>query len=178
MGCKPANAGPGEYLCARELATLMGGMVAGVAHGSVCFLGFSDVSLSQARLQEAGRSLALPVREGAHPLHDELQHQLDDYFNRRTRGFDIPLSYPGTGFQRKVWKALLGIPYGETRSYAQVAAAAGSPAACRAVGNANGCNRIAILIPCHRVINSGGGLGGYSGGLDRKRYLLDLELGL
>src|SRR5207245_2176076 len=87
----------------------------------------------------------------------------------------VPLVYPGTPFQQNVWSGLLTIPYGETCSYEDLARVVGSPQAHRAVGTANGKNRIAIVIPCHRVVNKGGKLGGYGGGLWRKQYLLDLE---
>ena len=100
-------------------------------------------------------------------------------FCRRFAGqltsFDLPLDPAGTGFQRRVWAALLDIPYGQTASYGQLAGRIGQPAASRAVGLANGRNPIAIIIPCHRVIGSDGSLTGYGGGLDRKRFLLDLE---
>jgi AraC family transcriptional regulator of adaptative response/methylated-DNA-[protein]-cysteine methyltransferase len=85
------------------------------------------------------------------------------------------LAYPGTLFQQQVWRQLLTIPYGETRSYEQLAMAVGKPNAARAVGRANGLNRIAIVIPCHRVVNKDGQLGGYGGGLRRKQFLLELE---
>ena len=87
----------------------------------------------------------------------------------------MPLVYPGTPFQLRVWEKLLVVPYGETRSYQDLALAIGDPAAVRAVGRANGMNRIAILIPCHRIVNRNGDLGGYGGGLRRKQYLLNLE---
>ena len=92
--------------------------------------------------------------------------------------FDLPLAPRGTPFQLRVWRALQDIPYGRTCSYSELAAAVGSPRACRAVGQANGRNPLMIVIPCHRVIAAGGGLGGYSGGLDIKRFLLRLEAGL
>lgn len=103
--------------------------------------------------------------------------ELDEYFAGQRREFHIPLSLHGTPFQKRVWAALLRIPYGQTRSYAQVAAMAGSPKACRAVGMANHNNPVSILVPCHRVINADGGLGGYGGGLETKRFLLNLEGG-
>lgn len=105
----------------------------------------------------------------------EAKHQLEEYFAGRRRVFDLPLSPHGTAFQRRVWAALEAIPYGETRTYAQIAAAIGKPKACRAVGMANHCNPLPIVIPCHRVIGSGGQLTGYAGGLDTKRFLLALE---
>jgi methylated-DNA-[protein]-cysteine S-methyltransferase len=107
----------------------------------------------------------------------EAAAQLEAYFEGKLRRFDLPLDLGGTNFQRRVWAELLTIPYGETRTYAEVAASIGHPAATRAVGAANGQNPIAIIVPCHRVVRTGGGLGGYGGGLDAKRALLDLERG-
>lgn len=103
--------------------------------------------------------------------------ELDEYFAGARREFDLPVSPHGTPFQLRVWAALQQIPYGETRSYAQVAAMVGNPKACRAVGMANHRNPVSILIPCHRVINADGGLGGYGGGLENKLFLLQLEKG-
>jgi methylated-DNA-[protein]-cysteine S-methyltransferase len=101
--------------------------------------------------------------------------QLESYFAGERREFDLELELVGTSFQRLVWQALLTIPYGETRSYGQIAEQIGSPNAFRAVGLANGHNPIGIIVPCHRVIGANGSLTGYGGGLDRKRILLELE---
>jgi len=101
--------------------------------------------------------------------------ELDAYFKRKLRQFSVSLDIRGTEFQRRVWEALLNIPYGETRSYGEIARAIGHPAASRAVGLANGANPISIIIPCHRVIGANGKLVGYGGGLHRKQALLDLE---
>jgi methylated-DNA-[protein]-cysteine S-methyltransferase len=122
--------------------------------------------------------------EGPHvPVEDdrvlaETADQLEAYFAGELRSFDLPLSMTGTGFQRRVWNELRNIPYGETVSYSQVAAALGlAPGhSSRAVGMANGANPIPIVVPCHRVIGANGSLTGYGGGLDRKQYLLTLEL--
>jgi methylated-DNA-[protein]-cysteine S-methyltransferase len=101
--------------------------------------------------------------------------QLDAYFAGERTTFDLPLAPRGSDFQQRVWAALLGIPYGATESYGDLAQRIGSPSAARAVGLANGKNPIGIVIPCHRVVGSNGSLTGYGGGLDRKRQLLDLE---
>jgi methylated-DNA-[protein]-cysteine S-methyltransferase len=101
--------------------------------------------------------------------------QLRAYFDGDLREFDLPLAPSGTPFQQRVWRTLLTIPYGETRSYANIADAIGKPSACRAVGAANGANPIPIVIPCHRVIGSSGALTGFGGGIDVKRRLLALE---
>jgi methylated-DNA-[protein]-cysteine S-methyltransferase len=103
--------------------------------------------------------------------------ELDAYFAGDLREFSIPLDLQGTEFQRRVWGLLLPIPYGETKSYGQIASALGRPKASRAVGQAIGTNPVAIIVPCHRVIGASGGLVGYGGGLHRKQALLDLEAG-
>jgi len=105
----------------------------------------------------------------------DVVQQLQEYFAGKRKKFDVKLHLAGTPFEKKVWKALTEIPYGKTASYAEIASKIGKPTAFRAVGNANGKNPIPIIIPCHRVINSSGELGGYGGGLDLKRRLLELE---
>ncbi len=129
------------------------------------------------RLWLDGRPGAEAARDDHHPVLREAFRQLEEYFARRRRRFDLPLDLRGTEFQRRVWKALLEIPYGETRSYGELARKLGVPGSARAVGAANGSNPIAIVVPCHRVIATGGGLCGYGGGLERKKFLLDLESG-
>lgn len=110
-----------------------------------------------------------------HPVLQETARQLDDYFAGQRRVFDLPLAFHGTDFQKAVWQALLAIPFGETRSYGQLAAQLGKPSASRAVGAANGKNPISIIAPCHRVIGGNGKLTGFAGGLKAKAYLLGLE---
>ena len=109
------------------------------------------------------------------PVMRETLGQLRAYFAGDLRSFDVPLEIAGTDFQQRVWKALRTIPYGETRSYSQIAGQIGSPRAVRAVGAANGRNPIPIIVPCHRVIGASGSLVGFGGGLEWKRFLLDLE---
>jgi len=110
------------------------------------------------------------------PLAQEAQRQLSAYFAGELQRFDLPLAPKGTAFQQACWQALLEIPYGQTRSYAEQAAAIGNPKATRAVGMANHRNPLPILIPCHRVVGKSGKLTGYAGGIDIKAYLLNLEL--
>lgn len=114
-------------------------------------------------------------REGDHPLLERLRVQLREYFAGTRRAFDLPLAPRGTPFQREVWRALATIPYGETVSYAQLAARVGRPNAMRAVGAANGRNPLPIVLPCHRVIGANGALTGFGGGLPVKEFLLRLE---
>ncbi len=109
------------------------------------------------------------------PLFEEARRQLEEYFAGSRQNFDLPLNPGGTDFQRRVWRTLLDIPYGTAISYRELARRADCPRGYQAVGQANGRNPLPILIPCHRVIGADGTLGGYSGGLDRKRFLLDLE---
>jgi methylated-DNA-[protein]-cysteine S-methyltransferase len=105
----------------------------------------------------------------------EAERQLREYFAGRRQAFDLKLDFAGTPFQKSVWKALLTIPFGQTRSYGEIAKQVGRPSACRAVGAANGQNPVAIVAPCHRVIGSTGALTGFGGGLDVKERLLRLE---
>ena len=114
-------------------------------------------------------------REEKTALTEKACAQLDEYFTGKRKTFDLPYKLTGTDFQLKVWGALINIPYGETRSYKEIAAAIGSPNASRAIGGANNKNPIAIVIPCHRVIGSNGKLIGYAGGIDMKTALLELE---
>lgn len=120
------------------------------------------------RLSRQGQEVLSPVLE-------ETARQLSEYFSGKRREFSLPLSPKGTEFQLRVWRALETIPYGETRSYGDMARLIGSPKACRAVGMANHRNPISIIVPCHRVVGANGSLTGYGGGLDAKRFLLDLE---
>jgi methylated-DNA-[protein]-cysteine S-methyltransferase len=115
------------------------------------------------------------VNNPRHPVLRETERQLAEYFARQRRAFDLPLAPAGTPFQRRIWAALQEIPYGETRSYSQLAAAVGSPNASRAAGHANGRNPLSIVIPCHRVIGANGTLTGFAGGLGTKATLLELE---
>jgi methylated-DNA-[protein]-cysteine S-methyltransferase len=110
-----------------------------------------------------------------HPLLCEAARQLEEYFSGSRERFDLPLDFAGTAFQKKVWQALVSIPFGETRSYRQIAEQIGHPAAVRAVGAANGRNPLSIVAPCHRVIGANGKLTGFAGGLGVKAFLLDLE---
>jgi len=117
------------------------------------------------------------LRNASHPVIEAASAQLREYFNGRRRSFDLPLDPAGTPFQKQVWHALRTIPYGQTRSYAQIARQIGRPSAARAVGAANGRNPLSIIVPCHRVIGSSGKLTGFAGGLKVKAQLLTLEGG-
>lgn len=138
-----------------------------------------DAGLVAILWPDAGEATRVPLPDtrddASHPVLREAAAQLDAYFAGTRRRFDLPLAPRGTSFQRRVWDALAAIPFGATRTYADIAAAIGSPAAVRAVGAANGRNPISIVIPCHRVVGSGGALTGFAGGLAAKRHLLAFE---
>lgn len=122
------------------------------------------------------RTRFLPqTRDDDHPILIETERQLSEYFTGARRCFELPLDFVGTEFQKKVWQALVAIPFGETRSYSQIAQEIGHPLAVRAVGAANGRNPLSIVAPCHRVIGANGKLTGFAGGLDIKAFLLALE---
>lgn len=125
----------------------------------------------------SGRTDSLNASKVELSVIDAAARQLDEYFRGKRKSFDIPLLTVGTDFQKKVWRLLASIPYGSTASYSELSNLLGCPGAVRAVANANGANAISIFIPCHRVIGSDGSLTGYAGGLDAKRFLLDLEAG-
>ena len=150
-------------------------MVAGATASGICLLEFTDRRMLEAQFDRIRRRFAMPIIPGDCASLRQLKTEVDEYFAGERREFTLPLVYPGTEFEQRVWQQLLVIPCGETRSYQDIARTLGQAGASRAVGRANGMNRIAILIPCHRVVNQNGELGGYGGGLWRKRILLDLE---
>lgn len=119
--------------------------------------------------------ISLDGIESRNELLDEAAKQLNEYFKGQRKIFDLPLNPQGTGFQKQVWQALCKVPYGETRSYKDIAEMINNPKACRAVGMANNKNPIAIVVPCHRIVGANGKLIGYANGLEIKKYLLNLE---
>jgi methylated-DNA-[protein]-cysteine S-methyltransferase len=130
-------------------------------------------------MQEGRTAIVVPTgwEEAGEPFAD-VRAQLADYFAGDRQVFDLPLTMTGSPFQRRVWRALQDIPYGETISYGELAGRIGVPSAARAVGVANGHNPVCVIVPCHRVIGADGSLTGYGGGLERKRLLLELEAGV
>lgn len=177
FGVPPGQAAKGNPVFLTWMETPVGPMIAGATSEGVCLLEFSDRRMLEAQFKTIRRRFKLPLVPGTNPWLTQLQTELIEYFKGSRRRFDVPLSYPGTEFEKRVWEQLLKIPYGETRSYEDLARNLGNSKAQRAVGRANGMNRIAIVIPCHRVINKDGKLGGYGGGLWRKQRLLELEAG-
>ncbi|MCB0728815.1 MAG: methylated-DNA--[protein]-cysteine S-methyltransferase, partial [Ignavibacteriae bacterium] len=141
----------------------------------ICLFDFTDRRMLETELKQIQKHFKSTILPGKSKYFGPLIKQITEYFEGKRKNFDIPLVTPGTEFQNKVWKVLRTIPYGETRSYKKQAITLGNVKAVRAVANANGDNRISILIPCHRVIGEDGKLVGYGGGLWRKQWLLNLE---
>jgi AraC family transcriptional regulator of adaptative response/methylated-DNA-[protein]-cysteine methyltransferase len=175
VGRPPAAGRGARPVVLSRLLTPLGPMIAGATDEGVCLLEFSDRRMLERQLERVSRLFPGPLAPGRSPQLDQLERELEQYFGGRLREFRVPLAVRGSEFQRRAWDALRRIPYGETRSYAQQAAAIGRPEAVRAVARANGDNRVAIVLPCHRVVGSDGRLTGYGGGLWRKKWLLDLE---
>ena len=153
----------------------LGPLIAGADDRGICLLEFSDRRMLEAQLKTLAKRLGRPLVPGEHHLLERLRGELAEYFAGTRQVFTVPLNAPGTPFQERVWNELLTIPFGELRSYEQIAVGIGSPKAVRAVGRANGMNRIAIVIPCHRVVGKDGTPTGYGGGIWRKQRLLELE---
>lgn len=171
LRCHPDHA---STVTTRTIDTPIGPMTLGATDEAVVIADFTERPMMPAQLAAVRRRFG-PTQEGDAPLLDRAEQQLREYFAGQRRGFDLPLDLPGSAFQERVWGELARIPYGETITYRALAERVEATPAWRAVGRANGSNRLAVIVPCHRVIATGGGLGGYGGGLPAKRFLLDLE---
>jgi AraC family transcriptional regulator, regulatory protein of adaptative response / methylated-DNA-[protein]-cysteine methyltransferase len=158
-----------------RITTPLGPMIAGTTDENLCLLEFADRRMLETQLKKLSKYLDCVFLPGSNDLTEQTACELDSYFEGTLQQFTVPLLIPGTDFQKQVWNQLCTIPYGRTRSYQEQATAIGNRQAVRAVARANGENRIAIIIPCHRVIGKDGTLTGYGGGLSRKKYLLSLE---
>jgi AraC family transcriptional regulator of adaptative response/methylated-DNA-[protein]-cysteine methyltransferase len=178
IGTTPGRATDGRVVRVHRILTPLGPMLAGATEEALCLLEFVDRRMLATQIGRLARALDCAFVPGTNDVIDRVERDLSAYFDGSLTRFSIPLELPGTPFQRRAWAALRDIPYGETRSYADQARAIGSPAAVRAVARANGANRIAIVVPCHRVIGKDGRLSGYGGGVWRKRRLLELESGV
>lgn len=175
VGKPPGRAREGEAMVATTFDSPVGPLVAAATAEGVMLLEFGDLARLEEQATRLRRRFTGPLVVGDHPHLRQLDTELREYFAGTRRDFTVPLVVRGTPFEERVWAALRSIPYGATCSYAEVAARIGAPNASRAVGSANGRNRLAIVIPCHRVVNADGKLGGYGGGLWRKKRLLELE---
>lgn len=177
FGRTPGDSDAARSITATIFASPVGPLLLGATDEALCLLEFADRRALESQIKTLRTRFEAAVVPGENAHIKETRRQLKSYFAGKLRDFSVPIDYPGTVFQQAVWRQLLNIPYGRTISYEELAKAVGRPGAQRAVGTANGCNRIAIIIPCHRVVNKSGKLGGYGGGLWRKQLLLDLERG-
>ncbi len=177
IGASPLNSKNMRIVNMTHIETDLGTMIAGATERGICMFEFADYKLLDLELRQLAASLKAPLVQGENPHFDTLRKQLAEYFRGERRQFDIPLDLVGTEFQKQVWLGLLQIPYGCTTTYGEQAARIGHPSSVRAVANANGKNKVSIILPCHRVIGADGTLTGYGGGIWRKKKLLELEKG-
>jgi AraC family transcriptional regulator of adaptative response/methylated-DNA-[protein]-cysteine methyltransferase len=176
FGVSPKNSKDKQVIDIKSIETPLGTMIAGASKEGICLLEFTDRKMLETELKSLSKTQNAILLLGENSHFKELEDQLSQYFEGKRKSFSVPLFTPGSDFQKSVWKALQEIPFGETKSYKAQAVAIGKPESVRAVANANGMNRIAILIPCHRVVGSDGNLTGYGGGIWRKKALLELEM--
>lgn len=167
----------GGPIITRKYSSPCGELLLGSFDGRLCLCNWTDEKHPGRIHGRLKKLLNAEYMEGTSDIIEKAAAELDEYFRRERKDFDIPLLFAGTEFQKKVWNRLLEVPYGQTVSYGEMAAGLGIPGAVRAVANANGANAISIFAPCHRVIGSNGSLTGYGGGITAKRFLLDLENG-
>jgi AraC family transcriptional regulator, regulatory protein of adaptative response / methylated-DNA-[protein]-cysteine methyltransferase len=175
FGVSPNKSKAQGVIDLKRLETPLGTMYACATEEGICLLEFTDRKMLETEFKSLARTLNATIVQGGNQNFDILEQQLTEYFDGRRTMFTVPLHTPGSDFQRSVWNALQEIPFGTTASYLQLATNLKRAEAVRAVANANGFNRIAILIPCHRIIGANGSLTGYGGGIWRKQWLLDFE---
>ncbi len=177
FGKPPGKAENTDCIVTSLYQSKLGPIIIGATSKGVCLVEFSDRRMLEYQLKTLRKRFNAAIIPGSNKHIEQVKSELDEYFKGNLKNFKTQLAYPGTDFQVNVWNNLKKIPYGKTISYIDLAEKIGLKGASRAVGTANGMNRIAILIPCHRVVNKDGRLGGYGGGLWRKQWLLDLERG-
>ena len=174
-GKAPGDSREATCVWTKLIETPLGPIILGATPHGACLLEFSDRRMLESQFETLRQRFRCAIVPGENEHLIQLEKELADYFAGKLKDFKTPLVYPGTPFQERVWNALRRIPYGETRSYEDLGRSIALTSGWRAVGHANGRNRIAIVIPCHRVIRKGGHLGGYGGGLWRKEWLLAHE---
>lgn len=164
-----------RLLLQKKIQTPIGPMVAMASDDALSLLEFDDRPALPPEIEELEQRYGYTIEPGRNAILDQIEVELKAYFAGKLTQFETPLALPGMPFQRVIWSKLQEIPYGRTCTYGNMARAIGKPGSSRAVGAANGQNRVAIVVPCHRVIGADGSLTGYGGGQRRKRFLLDLE---
>lgn len=158
-----------------EISTPLGPMIAGATSTGVCLLEFTNRIRLEREFTDLQKLLNAEMAPGRNEHLDQLEAELDEYFEGKRKVFTVPLHMPGNEFAQAVWKTLLEIPYGTTCSYKEQAEIMKNPKAIRAIASTNGRNRLAIIVPCHRVIGSNGTMTGYAAGVDKKKWLLKFE---
>lgn len=164
-----------KILLRKSIQTPLGLMIAMAGDEGLSLLEFDDRPALPVEVEELEKRYGYAIEPGGNAVLDQIEEELNAYFAGTLTGFETPLVLPGMAFQRQIWSTLQAISYGETRTYGGITRDLGKPGSSRAVGAANGQNRVAIVVPCHRVIGADGSLTGYGGGQRRKRFLLDLE---
>ena len=172
----PARGRDTQPLYFTRIDTPLGPMLAAASDDGLALLEFIDRRMLETQLRRLSTALGNAIVPGTNAILEQTVTELKEYFEGNRRQFTVPLVFAGSDFQQGVWRELLTVPYAATRSYGEQARRLGKPEAVRAVARANGDNRIAIIIPCHRIIGSDGKLTGYGGGIHRKRWLLDHEM--
>lgn len=175
FGSPPGKSGSKDCMVTSIYESPMGAIIIAANSQGICLAEFTDRRMLEYQLKVLKKYFRGPLIPGKNKFIVQAERELTEYFSGKLNNFKVPVVYPGTEFQQKVWSELIKIPYGKTISYEELANRAGIKNGARAVGTANGMNRIGIIIPCHRVVNKSGKLGGYGGGLWRKKKLLELE---
>ncbi len=175
FGVSPKNSKTQRIIDLKRIETPIGTMYSAAVEEGICMLEFTDRKMLETEFKDLAKSLNATIVQGENPHFITLEKELKEYFEGNRIVFTVPLSPVGTDFQKSVWEVLLKIPYGETWTYRKQSEVLGDAKKVRAVANANGMNKISIIIPCHRVIGSNGTLTGYGGGIWRKQKLLELE---
>lgn len=175
FGVSPKNSRTQRIIDLKRIETPLGTMYACAVAEGICLLEFTDRKMLETELKTLSKTLNAIIVQGENEHFKMLEQELGEYFAGKRKSFSIPLFTPGSEFQNLVWQALQQIPFGTTKSYRDQAFSINKPESVRAIANANGMNRISILIPCHRVIGADGSLTGYGGGIWRKQWLLNME---
>lgn len=175
IGHSPSNSTSKNIILINRLTTPLGPMYVCASDKGICLLEFTDRKMLETEFRDLQKQLSAQILMGENTHIKQVKKELQEYFDRKRKKFEVALDTPGTDFQKAVWQALQNIPFGTTSTYEQQAIQLNKPKAVRAVGRANGLNRISIVLPCHRIIGKNGKLTGYGGGIERKKWLIDFE---
>ena len=175
MGKSPAQSTSKNVILIHRITTPLGPMFLCATKQGVCLLEYTDRKMLETEFKDLQRLLKAKILIGENEHIKQAKRELEEYFSGKRKTFDVALHTPGTDFQNMAWKALMKVPFGSTSTYSNQAKKINKPKAVRAVGTANGCNRISIIVPCHRIIGKDGNLTGYGGGIERKKWLIEFE---